>query len=304
MDPRLYPLNAVLALTAGYGGWPTPLRDSGLRVHLIEAPANTERGQVVVDAVVMRDDDPLLLLIESKSGANIERSQAERYAVADATSLRRAGSLPRSWSEDQPALPCYACSEEHRARIELGLREAGLSTPVISIGPRGARSTDLALAGIPDFDVPCPYPPPGIVPVDGQSPVEEYVELLRPVIIGAMAQRAPYLDVRQAATKLLGWWPLISRGAQSVILRRVESALRRLATNDFKGSIRLEPSGGSFNARIAILETPETFDPRGRTQGYQRLQRRAIEASGRRPPQIEGQTSFDDLASEGGLETD
>jgi hypothetical protein len=43
VDERLIPINGLIALLRGEGGWPALLREQGFRRHQLEVPASTSR---------------------------------------------------------------------------------------------------------------------------------------------------------------------------------------------------------------------------------------------------------------------
>jgi hypothetical protein len=78
VEPRLVPLNAVLALAAAVpAGWPAPLRAVGYEVAALELPLQTPLGSVHADAVLWRPGPNRFLLVEAKSGANVDEEQAK-----------------------------------------------------------------------------------------------------------------------------------------------------------------------------------------------------------------------------------
>ncbi|MGE3137908.1 MAG: hypothetical protein AB7I08_07815 [Thermoleophilia bacterium] len=305
MEDRLVPLNALLALTLGHGGWPPLLGDAGFRLHLIEAPVQTSLGPVVVDVILVREEPPCVLLCEAKSGANISNPQAQRYAQADWRSLERAGSEPPALRgvPDVPVGALFATLEVHRDRVALGLTKLKLDIPILSITPGGAVTVVGAGAvGIPDtFDLPVPGLPPAIVPADEHSQVEVLLDPVRAQLVAAMARREHALDLEVLCGGVFPQWQAFGRGARSTLRKKVWAACRALERAELKGRVRSE-QGGGLDKRVAILKSPETFDPRGRTQGYQRLQREAAGAGGRVPkPPMKDQLSLDDMAESGGL---
>lgn len=48
MEERLVPLNAVIALLTGHGGWPKAFGDIGLELRWLEVPVTTQAGLVTV----------------------------------------------------------------------------------------------------------------------------------------------------------------------------------------------------------------------------------------------------------------
>jgi hypothetical protein len=88
-------------------------------------------------------------------------------------------------------------------------------------------------------------------------------------------------------------FPVYGRAAQGRLLRGVRDAARRAAEAEPE-RFRYEQPTGATEERVAVLRSPETFDRRGRTQGYQAVRgNRASRA--RRRAEIPGQM---DLFSE------
>src|SRR5947209_6814535 len=126
MESRLVPLNAVLALLRGDGGWPAPLRAQDFTCERLELPVTTSASTIVVD--VLAHDTPVrcVLPIEAKSGANIDISQAQKYLVVDVSAIGRILTLPGA-GERTVVQPMFCCLEQHEARIRIGLRQAEAS---------------------------------------------------------------------------------------------------------------------------------------------------------------------------------
>jgi hypothetical protein len=80
LEPRLVPLNAVIALMRGHGGWPTAFAGDDLGVRWLEVPVTTSEGVVTVDVLAYSAKLDLLVPIEVKSGANADEEQARKYA--------------------------------------------------------------------------------------------------------------------------------------------------------------------------------------------------------------------------------
>ena len=45
MDERLIPINGLIALLRGDGGWPKTLGDAGFKRHQLEVPISTPKGR-------------------------------------------------------------------------------------------------------------------------------------------------------------------------------------------------------------------------------------------------------------------
>lgn len=299
------PLNGLLALLRGDLVWRPKLAEQGFRPSLLEATVQSSAGTIRADALIYRSDPALVLLGEGKGGANIDEPQARSYVAADATALRRAGTIPHDLRgvDPLPVAPLFVALEENRARIELGLTEAGIHAPLLTVGRDRIRLTgSSSVDGLDDFDIHGTFGlPPARVPIDHQSADEEILELALPQIVAAAARREQFVDVMALCAGLIPEWPLMSRQAREALTRRVEQALRGAFAGPLRDTYRLDP-GGQAHARVAILRTPADLDPRGATQSWQSQQKKASASLGRtRTPPIPGQISLDDLAEEGGL---
>lgn len=300
MDPRLLPLNAVLALVHADGTWFHDLAEQGFRLHAIELKVHSSAGIAVTDAVVYRREPDLVLLCEGKSGRNVEAAQARKYAAADAAALRRSGALPVEVAQDATVSPLFVVRDEVRADIEAGLRDCGVAALVLSIGRGVARLDGPCPAGLEAFDRRDASKrwPPGRVRADHQSPIEELAELLAQQIGAAQARRLSVLDLEEAAARIYRLWPQLSLSGRRDFVRRLKDCARHLANNALKGAIRLEPGSSDVPARILIERTPADRDARGMPQAWQAQSRHLAADLGRGgEPTVEEdpQLSLDDL---------
>ncbi len=273
MEPRLVPVNAVLDLSLADGLNPAPLAGAGWAAVALEVPVRVGSGTVVCDIVLFNAEAGHLLVVEAKSGANLEPEQGRRLTALTPGLLIVAGGI----TVPQPvSLQCevlYACLAENADRIALGADEAGLRMPILAIGERDVRllrphmaSARLSAAfGAP---VAWSHPIARIVPFDHESPAGEFDQPVRAELIAAMAQGRPSITIRALTEQAVRHFPLYGRAAQGRLRRNVRDAARRAAEAEPE-RLRYEPATGVTDERVAILRSPETFDRRGRTQGYQ-----------------------------------
>lgn len=307
MDDRLIPINGLVALLRGEGGWPGLLRDQGFLRHQLEVPISSPLGDFRADALIYRRGPDLILLCESKSGRNIEEQQARRYEAADIGWVRRAGAIPPELMGPSSMMvrSLFIGREEHRADLEHGLRLLGIEAPLLTIGAERIRLSGASgTPGLDDFDVGHGGGlPPARIPVDHQSGDEPLLELLIPQVIAAQARDEDIVAVTSIADNILPEWAVLSHGARQAFARRIETLLAGLAGGEFRGQFRYERAQGTGDrGRIVFDASPVTRDPRGRTQAWQAQQSRARRALRRpRTSQAPGQMSIDDLAEQGGL---
>ncbi len=309
MDPRLRPLNALLALVHPDGAWFHDLANQGFRLHSIELKVQSSAGLVVVDAVLYRSDPDLVLLCEGKSGRNVEEEQAKKYALADAAALRRGGSLPVDIAQDAQVAPVFVVMNEVRSDVEAALQGWGIEAPVLSINRGFARLDGPCPEGLEPFvrdQAPRRWPP-GRIRVDHQSSLEEVAELLAQQIGAAQAKRQPVLDLAEAASWIYRAWPELSQSGRREFLRKLKECARLLAGSSLKGTIRLDPGSNNVPPRILIERTPADLDTRGMPQAW-RAQARHLGADlgrgGGSPPEEDLQLSLDDLDLGEATETD
>ena len=307
VDERLIPINGLIALLRGEGGWPALLREQGFRRHQLEVPVSTSLGDIRVDALMYRRSPDLVVACEGKSGRNIEDEQARRYMALDETWLQRAGAIPPELRRASPLAVCalFMGREEHRADLEAALRALNIAAPLLTVGSERVRlSATSGIKGLDDFDTQHQGGlPPARLPVDHQSPDQDLLELLVPQIVAAQARNDDIVPVESLSERILPEWPVLAHGARSAFVGRVGSLLQRLASGDMRGQFRYEGLAQPHTrGRIVIEATPASRDPRGRTQAWQAQQHRAERALQRRyARQIPGQLSLDDLADHGGL---
>jgi hypothetical protein len=302
VDPRLRPLNAVLALVNKDGAWFDDLADQGFRLHAIELKVQSSAGIVVADAVIYRQSPELVLLCEGKSGRSMEEEQARKYTAADAAALRRGGSLPVALSTDAVVCPLFVVMNDVRSDVEAALQGFGIEAPVLSIDRGFARLDGPCPDGLEPFLRTTPAGPkrwpPARVRVDHQSPLEELVELLAQQIVAAQAKRQPVLDLAEAASRIYRQWPALSQSGRRDFLRRLRDCARHLAKGSLKDTIRVEPGSNNVAPKIVIERTPADLDTRGMPQAWQGQARHMAADLGRGggpPPDEEKQLSLDDL---------
>lgn len=307
LEPRLRPVNGLIALITGEGGWPRPLGDKGFELLRVELPIATP-GVVVVDVLAGRAVPPNILACEAKSGDNIVDIQAQRYAAMRTLDVRRLVTA----APDGPVRVLYACNEASQDRIAMGLRAAGVSASILSIGP--ARAVLIPAPGHEElaFSVGLPgTEPPAFIPLDQHSPDSEYREVLIPTIVACAARGLKRVTLRALCEEGLPYWTHLPGDvgkAREQVARQVYTkafhVLTTLApTVEFRDFFAVEPHGRDLlDAVIHIQYSPADNAPQGETQGWQALQRKAQRTMrGRVQKQVPGQLSFEDLARREGV---
>jgi hypothetical protein len=298
VEPRLVPVNAILDLALADGLNPAPLARAGWSVAALEVPVRVGGETVVCDVVLFNPLAGHLLAVEAKSGANLEPEQGRKLTALTAELLVIAGGITVPKPVPLRCEVLYSCLAENAERICLGADEAGLRVPVLAVSGSEARLLRPQMAGsllsaALSAAVVWAHPIARIVPFDHESPAEAFDQPVRAELISTMAQQRPSITIRALTEQAVRHFPIYGRAAQGRLLRAVRDAARRAAEAEPE-RFRYERSSEVTEERVAILRSPETFDRRGRTQGYQAVWGTRASRT-RRPTEIPGQM---DLFSE------
>jgi hypothetical protein len=169
--------------------------------------------------------------------------------------------------------PLFACLAQHAGRIIKGVEEAGLNTPVLAVSSMEAALANSALAST-ELDAVLgsatawSHPIARIIPFDHESPSSAFDGAVRAELVAEMAKSRLSITMRALTEQVVTHFALYGRRAQGQLVRKVTEAARRVARAEPE-RLRVESSTGTTEARVVILRSPEQFDPRGRTQGYQ-----------------------------------
>ena len=273
MESRLVPVNAVLDLALADGLNPAPLAGAGWAVAALEVPVRVGRETVVCDVVLFSPQAGHLLAVEAKSGGNLEPEQGRRLTALTPELLVIAGGITVPKPVPLRCGVLYACLAENADRICLGADEAGLRVPVLAVSGSEARllrpqMADPLLSAALSSPAVWTHPIARIVPFDHESPAAAFDRPVRAELISAMAQQRSSITIRALTEQAVRHFPVYGRAAQGRLLRAVRDAARRAAEAEPE-RFRYERSTGATEERVAVLRSPETFDRRGRTQGYQ-----------------------------------
>ena len=315
MDPRLLPLNGLLALLAQDGAWFNDLAAQGFRLHGLELDVQSEPGVIRADAVLYREAPDLLLFCECKCGVNVEERQARGYSNATVRGLRSRASVPAPFAAREAEVSTaalFVAVDENAVAIEAHLHRLEIDAPVLVIGRGVAELRGRLPNGLERFaqnDAGRGHPPTR-VRVDRLSPVQEFMEIVVQRVGAAQAQGLPFIEVEQLSLALFPGWarPGVSFQARRELRAHFIGAVRELERSGFGATIRVEPGGNDVPARILIMQSPSSADPRGAPQAWQAQARRAAAALGRTgagAAERVAQLSFDDLDLEeaGGADT-
>ena len=307
MEPRLIPLNVLVALCSGPRMlYPATLFDSGYRLAGIEMPVSSGGDKVVVDVVMFQSERNMVLAGEAKSGSNIDEDQARRYKRLDVGAVIQSASISIKTPGGKGMQSLYCCPSRKADRILIGLKAAELSCPVlafddVAIENRGGTFMDPVLQDAFRDPVRTAVLPPRIISVDEDSPVESFEKLVMTALVREVSWQRSHITVPVLADRALSHLAIYGTPVRNRLVKKVDKAARAIAkraSDWFEYRPRTERRD---YAMVHILKSPEDAALQGRTQGYQALGRQFHkEASGmpqKMPPPNQANL-FDSLMDE------
>lgn len=278
VERRLIAVNAIIALCNSGHLYPDVLKRSGYYVAGIEVPVVTDDGTVVIDIVMFQPERNIILAVEAKSGANVAGEQARRYGKLRADAVIQAASINVSSHDELRIQPLYCCPAENLVRVMHGLQVAGVQFPLLAFGNevlehQGAPFLDLVIEEKFKRPIPMPGPPPLIIPVDEKSPDRLFDDLVLAALIAEMSKKRTEVMVPVLAAQAIRHLGVYATAARNRLIRKVDSAARRIAVKDEATFEYLRKTGTREHAVVRFLKSPEALAPQGRTQGYQAIRR-------------------------------
>ena len=178
------------------------------------------------------------------------------------------------------------------------LDRLGLRFPLLIVGDSRVQLEPEASTVLMGFEDNVPGPPAGYIVLDQESSENELVERLLPGLVAAASRGEDFVALDTLLRGVLPFWDVYGPSVKSALLRKSRDALARAIQKDLAGNFAFEQKGKHASTDvIRILDSPIGFDPRGRTQSWQRIERKAAKALKRpKRPESPGQTGlFEDL---------
>ena len=279
MDARLIPLNAVIGLASPpSSSWPNSLHEAGYTLVALELALDTADGALVADAVAFAEDTNSFLVVEAKSGQNVELNQARRYGLVDTRQLVRHTGVRVARDQELSAEALYVCLADNVDRILHGLELADCSYPVIAVSDQqltlyNAQSSE-HLSEIFSDPIATSGWPPAIIIVDADSDQDEFKPIVARALTRELSLGTPSIIVPELAGRALPHLHIYGKHHRSRLVKKVERAAQQCceAAPDI---LRFRPRTAARDYSIVdFIGSPEQADRRVRTQRYQALARR------------------------------
>jgi hypothetical protein len=183
----------------------------------------------------------------------------------------------------------YVCVAENAERILRGLAAAEMTGAVIVVGDdiialerkNAVTPLDAAWANGP---IALSGPIVRVLAFDADSPSSEF----DPAARAQLSHRRREVTVRLLTERVVPYFPIFAGGVQRRLVGKVRESVRSIVGADPDTYGYLPTTGTRQEDVVKLLATPETRDPRGRTQAYQAMygRRTRLEGSERRQPDL------------------
>lgn len=279
MQFNLRMLNAWIGLCRGDPALPSDLRALGYEDRGIERKFRTAAGdEVVPELIIASDAEGHVVMLEWKSGGNLDSDQLDRYArVTGQDLVQRAYQSPAA-----AAAHDFAVVGDEAFEVELTgqLAAAPHTAPLLFGTATGIRlaANDFARQPItdvftPELGIDWASAPTAFVPVDAESENWEVAEITMPMVIAQMAQRSPELTVAQLSQDICSLtWGSMGAPGQQAVRAKVRAVLEDAAAREFSSWLEIRGQAQS-HATVLIRNNPFGEDPRDRAAALQRLRR-------------------------------
>jgi hypothetical protein len=243
-------MNLFIGMCKGAADLPRDLRTLGYSDKWIELGfQNSESELVVPELIVSSRQLGHSILFEWKSGENTEEAQLRRYACVTSADLRERANLSPDECEFHDV--ALVGLEEFIQRLVIGIEASNYPFPVLSVTDSGLEpfrnrftpdDTDHIFR--PRLEVDWEKVPSYFFPVDANSELWEFGELLIPRIMELMSQAEPRILITHLE-QAIPCWHIMARDYQGRLRSKIHSVMRQACQRHFAAYIRANRDAGA-----------------------------------------------------------
>jgi hypothetical protein len=237
-------MNLFLGMCKGVAGVPDDLRRLGYVDRWIEFTFTNSRNHAVVPELVIASNRLRhTILFEWKEGANTEANQLERYAGITAEDLRQKVFLTEhEWESHNTVIIGL---EQHADRLVVAIDRDGHNFPVLVRCDRGMSKirnrfapdeTDALFQPLLTFD--WATIPTFLYPLDVDSSLSEYAELLMPAILERMGAGEARILLSNLAEAVIPVWANVDRAHQNRLRGKMMVVMERASRHELSQFLR------------------------------------------------------------------
>jgi hypothetical protein len=270
-------LNVWIGLCRGVPGLPPDLRLLGYEDAAIERSFQNQAGGTVVPEVIARSEpERHAILVESKSGSNLDEDQLQRYSEVSSQDLVERAFIPPAAAEACDT--AIVADDQHVAQLLEALNGCGHAMPLlavtetgISLKANGFQRNPIGEAFTPELPISWADVPLMYVPIDAESKAWEVADVVIPKAIAHMGQRVPQVGVEQLSQEACQLsWGQIGPTGRSGIQARVREVLKDASTEELSEWLVFDERG---SGHVKFQNNPFSAAPRLQTASLGRIQR-------------------------------
>jgi hypothetical protein len=265
-------LNLMIGMCRGVPGIPRGLADLGYEDRWIDHKFRNQDGDIAhPDLLVSSRRMANTLLIELKSGANVEVDQLKRDSRVRSDDLVRGAFIDREASQTSDLL--VVGQSVNVDRLQLGIDEASVATALVcttdeGLELRSGRFTRPELETMlrPRLDIMWDRVPTYFVPIDAECEDWEIAEQLGPALLVRMQRREPSFGIDDLCRDVFELtWSILGRPAKDALRARFRIILRLAVDGPFGPFVRLNRD------LIRVIDNPLPWGTAKATRAYRHL---------------------------------
>lgn len=258
-------VNLFAGMAFGSPDLPSTLKDGGYSCHSIEQSFSVGTNQVVNPEIILCSDrDEHTLVVEAKSGANLNPGQLQRYTLVSPECLEKRAFASSASAKNHDVLIIGLAL--WRDRLLIGSSQVPCTRRVLAVTdmkfPEAEdehrterKQPDEAIEGIlrientfaterlnqafnPVLKVNWDLIPNNFLPVDHEAADWEFAEFIMPEIIAAILNGEDVVTIDGLAETFIHHWSVINAKYRTTLLQRIRRIVKQAAQTRFSSYLR------------------------------------------------------------------
>jgi len=278
---NLLMLNVWIGMCKGTRGLPRDLIDLGYQNFWIEYRFTNQEGDAIVPELIIGSERlGHTMLLEWKSGANLDDDQLQRYSKVSTADLVAKAFLKSSVCVTFDVT--VVGKEKFVDRLKIGLTKGSHSFPLISVTPsymalvlNSFKRSEPTSTFTPRLDVDLTVAPIGFVPFSEESELWEIAEIVMPHVVHLMMKREATFTLGDVCSQLLPVWKIMDDCKQGQVREKIKGVLVEASKNEFRRYIGRNRGleGRTDGPTWEIKRNPLDLSSTKRSSEYKALQK-------------------------------
>lgn len=237
-------MNLILGMCKGTVGLPRVLKQLGYKDKWIEFNFTNSRGEAVVpELIVASEQTSHTMLFEWKSGPNADADQLHRYAHVTGDDLRQKAFLVEN--EVRAHDTVLVGEEEHVDGLTRAIENGRHGFPLLVTSANGLMKVRNRFAADqldrffnPTVEVDWNTVPTFLFPLDTDSALGDFAQLMMPAILERMAKGETRILLDQIPQDIIPAWSNLVAAYQNRLKQKMLQVMERATNHEFSGYLR------------------------------------------------------------------